>query len=128
MAGITLSIITLLVLFCYSNALVRHSIARRAVGLTRLLVEKRPNTNSAPKASGPTVKSKDTTKSRGTGAKKSTSRDPDYNPLVMYNEDLIKPWSFSDSFNSTTLKFIFEIKVMFSYEASHFVAKDLMEC
>jgi DNA replication initiation complex subunit (GINS family) len=44
--------------------------------------------------------------------KEKSQRDPNYNPIIMYNDERIKPWSLADSFNSTTLKFLFEIKVI----------------
>lgn len=33
--------------------------------------------------------------------------------MMRYNDEIAKPWSLSDSFNSTTMKFLFELKVSF---------------
>jgi hypothetical protein len=34
--------------------------------------------------------------------------------IMRYNDEIAKPWSLSDSFNSTTMKFLFEFKVSLS--------------
>ena len=31
--------------------------------------------------------------------------------MMRYSDEVIKPWTLSDSFNSTTMRFLFEIKV-----------------
>lgn len=38
--------------------------------------------------------------------------------MMRYNEELNKAWSLSDSFNSTTMKFLFEFKVSTLFDSS----------
>ena len=36
--------------------------------------------------------------------------------MMRYSDEVIKPWTISDSFNSTTMRFLFEIKVHFCHD------------
>ena len=40
--------------------------------------------------------------------------------MMRYSDEVIKPWTLSDSFNSTTMRFLFEIKVHFYHDEGLF--------
>jgi hypothetical protein len=45
------------------------------------------------------------------GAKAKRKLRANKGEMMRYNDEIAKPWSLSDSFNSTTMKFLFEFKV-----------------
>jgi hypothetical protein len=47
------------------------------------------------------------------GAKAKRKLRANKGEMMRYNDEIAKPWSLSDSFNSTTMKFLFEFKVSF---------------
>lgn len=53
---------------------------------------------------------------RERAVKKSKRKARETSEMMRFGEEIVKPWSLSDSFNSTTMKFIFGLKVSFFFK------------
>ena len=95
-------IIALLGLLLSSESYRPSSHGRWRQAVTNLYAENEPIPPATSKTTTKTIKSK-------VGKKK--VKEPEISDMVMYNKyDNIAPWKLSDSFNSTTLKFMFDIQ------------------
>ena len=52
---------------------------------------------------------------RERAVKKPKRKARETSEMMRFSEEIVKPWSLSDSFNSTTMKFIFGLKVSFFF-------------
>ena len=94
-------VIVLLGLLLSSESFRTNSLGRWKQAVANLYAENEPVQSTTSKTTK-TIKSK-------VGKKK--EKEPEITDMVMYNKyDNIAPWKLSDSFNSTTLKFMFEIQ------------------
>ena len=95
-------VVTLLGLLLSSESFRTNSNGRWKQAVTNLHAENEPIQSTTSKTTTKTIKSK-------VGKKK--EKVPEITDMVMFNKyDNIAPWKLSDSFNSTTLKFMFEIQ------------------